>query len=89
MDSIKAIGLHVSGEWSDICKDPAVCSWLLDELRENHLQEPTWKGYEIPSALILDHEEWNTDNNLLTPSLKVKLRNLLERHDDAISSLPS
>ena len=89
LNAIKAVGLHVSGEWEDICNDPAVCSWLLDELRENHIKDPTWKGFEIPSALILDHEEWNTDNNLLTPSLKVKLRNLLERHEGAISAIPS
>ncbi len=87
LNSIKAAGLTVSGEWDDICKDPAVCSWLLDELRENSISEPTWKGYEIPDALILDAEEWSTDNDLLTPSLKVKLRNLMERHEGEIDAM--
>ena len=85
--AIKASGLIIAGGWKEICADPAVRSWLLDELRENNMEEPTWKGFERPDAIILDAEEWSTDNDLLTPSLKVKLRNLLERHKEAIASL--
>jgi long-chain acyl-CoA synthetase len=85
--ALKASGLILSGDWAEICADAAVRSWLLDELRENCMEKPTWKGFEKPDAIILDAEEWSTDNDLLTPSLKVKLRNLMSRHEEAVNSL--
>ena len=48
---------------------------------------PDWKGYEVARNLILDPEEWTTDNEMLTPSFKVKLRNLLAKHDDEIKAI--
>ena len=48
---------------------------------------PDWKGYEVAKTLILDPEEWTTDNEMLTPSFKVKLRNLLAKHDDEIKAI--
>ena len=38
---------------------------------------PKWKGYEVARNIILDPEEWSVDNDMMTPSMKVKLRNLL------------
>jgi long-chain acyl-CoA synthetase len=85
--AIKASGLTVSGDWAEVCSDAAVRTWLLNELRENCMEKPTWKGFEKPDAIILDAEEWSTDNDLLTPSLKVKLRNLMSRHEEEVNSL--
>ena len=48
---------------------------------------PDWKGYEVARTLILDPEEWTTDNEMLTPSFKVKLRNLLKKHDEEIRAI--
>ena len=36
--------------------------------------------------IILDPEEWTTDNEMLTPSFKVKLRNLLAKYDEEIKA---
>ena len=44
-------------------------------------------GDEVAKTLILDPEEWTTDNEMLTPSFKVKLRNLLAKHDDEIKAI--
>ncbi|MBT7938994.1 MAG: hypothetical protein HN696_07500 [Euryarchaeota archaeon] len=85
--ALKASGLILSGGWEDACADASVRSWLLDELREKWMNKPNWKGFEMPDAIILDAEEWSTDNDLLTPSLKVKLRNLMSRHEEAINTL--
>ena len=49
--------------------------------------EPVWKGYETARNIILDPNEWTVDNDMMTPSLKVKLRNLLTHHDEAIKNL--
>jgi long-chain acyl-CoA synthetase len=85
--ALGAANISFSGDDAEMCKDQNVKDWLLTELKTNNMVAPTWKGYETAGSIILDHEEWTTDNDLLTPSMKVKLRNLLTRHEDAISNL--
>ena len=70
-----------------MCNDEGVKNWLLSELKEKNMLAPKWKGYEVARDIILDPEEWTVDNDMLTPSMKVKLRNLLTHHEEAISSL--
>ena len=48
---------------------------------------PAWKGYEVATSIILDPVEWTTDNDMMTPSLKVKLRNLLSHHEAEIAKI--
>ena len=60
---------------------------LLGELKQNNMQAPVWKGYEVAANIILDPEEWTTDNDMLTPSMKVKLRNLMSHHEAEIAKI--
>ena len=89
MDALKsamsAAGVDSSGSNADICGRKSTKDWLLGELKANNMKSPVWKGYEVAANLILDHEEWTTDNDMLTPSMKVKLRNLLKHHEGAIA----
>ena len=91
MDAMKAAmttaGIDASGSNADICARQSTKNWLLAELKEKNMKAPVWKGYEVAANLILDPEEWTTDNDMLTPSMKVKLRNLLKHHDAEISKL--
>ena len=91
MDAMKAAmttaGIDASGSNADICARQSTKDWLLAELKEKNMKAPVWKGYEVAANLILDPEEWTTDNDMLTPSMKVKLRNLLKHHDAEISKL--
>ena len=82
-----AAGVAVPEDDVAMCNDEGVKTWLLSHLRENNMLEPKWKGYETARKIILDPEEWTVDNDMMTPSLKVKLRNLLTRHEEAIDSL--
>jgi long-chain acyl-CoA synthetase len=84
---LTAANVKFSSDDAEMCKEQNVKNWLLTELKTNNMVEPAWKRYEVADKIILDHEEWTTDNDLLTPSMKVKLRNLLTKHDDAISNL--
>jgi long-chain acyl-CoA synthetase len=84
---LTAANVKFPNDDAEICKDQNVKNWLLTELKTNNMVAPAWKGYETAGSIILDHEEWTTDNDLLTPSMKVKLRNLLTKHDDAINNL--
>ena len=84
---LTAANIKFSSDDAEMCKEQKVKDWLLTELKTNNMVAPAWKGYETAGSIILDHEEWTTDNDLLTPSMKVKLRNLLAKHEDAINNL--
>jgi long-chain acyl-CoA synthetase len=85
--AMKGAGVDASGSDADICGRQSTKDWLLAELKENNMKAPVWKGYEVAANLILDPEEWTTDNDMLTPSMKVKLRNLLTHHDAEITKI--
>ncbi|MDP6224814.1 MAG: AMP-binding protein, partial [Candidatus Poseidoniaceae archaeon] len=85
--ALSSAGVDASGSDEEICSRQSTRDWMLSELKANAMQAPTWKGYEIPATIILDHEEWTTDNDLMTPSMKVKLRNLLSRHEESIAAI--
>ncbi len=80
-------GIPTSGDDAAVCADPAVGEWMLNRVAAHAKTDSNWKGYEIPRDIILDHDEWTTDNGLMTPTMKVKLRNLLTRHEAAIAAL--
>jgi long-chain acyl-CoA synthetase len=85
--ALDAAGIDTSGDDTALCASPEVRTFVLEDLTKNNMVAPDWKGYEIAKTLILDPEEWTTDNELLTPSFKVKLRNLLKRHDEEIQAI--
>lgn len=80
-------GVSVDTSDEAMCKQPEVRNWLLGELQTNNMKAPDWKGYEVAKTIILDHEEWTTDNDMMTPSMKVKLRNLLSKFDEEIQTI--
>jgi long-chain acyl-CoA synthetase len=46
-----------------------------------------FKGFERPSKFVLATEDFTTENNMLTPSLKVKRRNVMAKYGDEIARL--
>jgi len=46
-----------------------------------------FKGYEKPQAFILDGEELTTENGMLTPTLKLKRRQVLAKYEDRLLAL--
>lgn len=84
---LSSAGIDASGDDAALCANADVRSFMLSELKKNNMKAPDWKGYEVARTLILDPEEWTTDNEMLTPSMKVKLRNLLAKYDDEIKAI--
>ena len=85
--ALKGAGIDASGDDAALCASADVRAFVLEDLKKNNMVAPDWKGYEVARTLILDHEEWTTDNEMLTPSFKVKLRNLLKKHEDEIKAI--
>lgn len=46
-----------------------------------------FKGYERARKIFVGDEDFTTDNGMLTPTLKLKRRVVLQRYNDAIESL--
>jgi long-chain acyl-CoA synthetase len=46
-----------------------------------------FKGYEKARKIFIGDEDFTTDNGMLTPTLKLKRRVVLQRYNDAIESL--
>jgi long-chain acyl-CoA synthetase len=59
---------------------------LLESKIKAHLQGK-FAAYEIPKKLLLVSEPFSTENGLLTPTLKLKRRTVLERYGEPIESL--
>ncbi len=47
----------------------------------------TLKGYERPKKFALIDEEWTPENDMLTPTLKLKRRIVMEKYGDLVESI--
>lgn len=59
------------------------------ELFERELDErmSEFKKYERPRDFILVNDEWSAENGILTPTLKLKRRLILDKYNDEIDAL--
>lgn len=46
-----------------------------------------FKGYERPRKFVLTPEDFTTENDMLTPSMKIKRRKVMERYEAALDAL--
>jgi long-chain acyl-CoA synthetase len=50
-------------------------------------QSADFKGYEKPRELIIVDDEWSPENGMLTPTLKLKRRMVVEKYADRIDEI--
>ena len=67
-----------------LCKNPEVRALIQKEI-EKYSKE--WKGYERPKAFALLPDEWSVDNDMLTPKLSLKRRNVVKKYEQSIEEL--
>ncbi|MCB9726910.1 MAG: long-chain fatty acid--CoA ligase [Deltaproteobacteria bacterium] len=67
-----------------LCKDPAVNSQMEREI-ERYSTE--FKRFERIGRFILTPEDFTTENDMLTPKMSLKRRNVLAKYGDAINRL--
>ena len=46
-----------------------------------------FKGYEKPKDFVVVAEDFTTDNGMLTPTLKLKRRNVLAKYEQELDAL--
>jgi long-chain acyl-CoA synthetase len=74
-------GVPMNGELALI---PAVHDLIANELGR---LSTGFRSYERPRAFVLTTEELTTENGMLTPTMKVKRRDVLKRYGDALDAL--
>jgi len=77
-------GVEVPGDEDGMCEDETVRSWVQEEV---DAANESFESYETVKKFRLVTEEWTEDNDLLTPSLKKKRRNILEKHRDTVDGM--
>ncbi len=73
-----------SGDLAELVKTDEVKKLYQDQIAE-YAKE--FKGYERPKKFDFVLEEFSTDNDMLTPSLKLKRRNVVKAYMDRIDAL--
>lgn len=68
----------------DTLRQPAVVQTMLKRLQALTTDFPS---YAQPRALLLTAEPWSVENQLLTPTMKVKRKQIMERYADEIETL--
>ena len=68
----------------DAVRDPAVRDLIAKELEE---RSASFRGYEKPKAFQLIAEDFTVENGLLTPSLKVRRKLVLDRYLPSLVAL--
>ncbi|KAK8692855.1 hypothetical protein V6N13_070460 [Hibiscus sabdariffa] len=76
----------VKGDFESICKDPKAKGYILGELTKTG-KEKQLKGFEFIKAVHLDHEPFDMDRDLLTPTFKKKRPQLLKYYQGAIDDM--
>ncbi|MFB6169643.1 MAG: long-chain fatty acid--CoA ligase [Haloarculaceae archaeon] len=69
---------------AEVCRDMRVREWVseaVDRVNADLADHETIKEFELVP------EEWTPENDMLTPSMKKKRRNILDRHADAIERI--
>lgn len=72
---------------NEFVKNPAVIKLYEDEIN-NHLKK-TFASYELPKKILLLSEGFTTENGMLTPTLKLKRREVLKKYQGMIEALYS
>ncbi|MGZ3473824.1 MAG: AMP-dependent synthetase/ligase, partial [Polyangiales bacterium] len=71
-------------EVTDPAHDPRVEKLILGELRR---LSSSFRAYEAPRRVLLVTDDFSTDNGFLTPTLKLKRRNVELRYGPALEAL--
>ncbi len=71
-------------ELGDPARDPKVHALLLAEMEA---LRGAFRGYEVPRKVLVIDEDFTTENGLLTPTMKLKRRELLTRYRRDIDAL--
>ncbi|MEZ4226216.1 MAG: long-chain fatty acid--CoA ligase [Polyangiaceae bacterium] len=84
LESLKKWATENGSELGAIDKNDAVRKLLEKELKE---RSAAFKGFERPQKFVITVEDFTTDNGMLTPTMKLKRRNVLAKYEPQLDAL--
>jgi long-chain acyl-CoA synthetase len=85
-DALKKWASETGVDLGSIEKSDEVQRLIEKELAE---RSTSFKGFEKPKKFLITAEDFTTDNGLLTPTMKLKRRNVLEKYEKDLDALYS
>lgn len=76
--------VDIPDEKEAVCEDETVRGWIREEIEEVN---EDYEKFETIKKFELVAEEWTEENDMLTPSLKKKRRNILEENSEAVERI--
>ncbi|KAF8857891.1 acetyl-CoA synthetase-like protein [Acephala macrosclerotiorum] len=71
--------------YNELLGNPVASKLVLDQLCAE-AKKASLPGFETPTAVILSHREWTTENDLLTPAQKLQRRKIYPLYADKIEA---
>merc|ERR1711904_434472 len=76
----------IDGDYAAVCKTSEANAMILDELKKTG-KEAKMKGFEIVKAVHLDSVQFSVEENLLTPTFKLKRPQLLKHYQTDVDAM--
>ena len=73
-------------EYENACKSKDFCDYVKEQL-EKIAVEHNLPGYERIRAVACDSTEWTIANNMLTPTFKLRRKNLTDKYEKIIEDM--
>lgn len=73
-------------EYEKACKSKELCNYVLQQLEQISIEQ-NLPGYEKIRAVACDSNEWTIANNMLTPTFKLRRKNLAAKYERVIEEL--
>jgi long-chain acyl-CoA synthetase len=76
----------IAGDYAAVCGTSEANEMILNELKTTG-KAAKLKGFEIVKAVFLDHVQFSVDDDLLTPTFKLKRPQLLKHYQEKVDAL--
>jgi long-chain acyl-CoA synthetase len=86
VDAVKGWAANARVSLGDLTESEAVRTLIKDELAHYGAD---FRNYERPSKFVLITEDFTQENDMLTPSMKLKRRNVLAKYEAELEALYS
>lgn len=73
-------------EFEVACKSKELCNYIVEQLNQIAVEQKL-PGYEKIRAVACESNEWTIANNMLTPTFKLRRKNLADKYERVIEKL--
>eukprot|EP00727_Mastigamoeba_balamuthi_P007281 m51a1_g3173 putative long-chain-fatty-acid--CoA ligase (1104) ;mRNA; r:397509-401681 len=78
--------LGVEGSFAEVCGRQEVVDYVLGEMTAM-AREAKMPGFQVPKALLLEHDAFTSENNMLSPTFKLRRPQLRTKYAEQLKQL--